>query len=104
MNGRTGGLSWSGYKSQREIESSIKGDVKGHFFPTTGVGDLVSTSSPGPPASAVRAAFLRERFIFFGYFVVRSSEAFQAADWRVRQPWFYRRLQAYSFFWLCEGA
>jgi len=38
------------------------------------------------------------------YNVDRSSEAYKAAGRHACQPWFYRRLQAYSFMWLCEGA
>src|SRR5690242_9423680 len=37
--------------------------------PLIGVGELVSTSSPRPPLSAARTAFLRKRFIVFGYSV-----------------------------------
>jgi hypothetical protein len=67
----------------------MKGDVKGQSFAMTGVGGLVSTSSPTPlllAVRAVRAALLRKGFIVFRYNWVRSSEAVQAVDWRFRQP------------------
>jgi hypothetical protein len=71
----------------------------------TGVGELVSTSSPRPRLSAARTAFLRKRFIVFGYSVFDLLKLCkQSIGNRISQPWFYRRLQAYSFFWLCEGA
>jgi len=32
------------------------------------------------------------------------SKLCKPSDWQCRQPWFYQRLEAYGFFWLCEGA
>ncbi len=83
----------------------MKGDVKRHFSPADWKTNVLSTSSPALLSAVIRRASL------FPFVFIRASPA-SFPDLRlckqdavvVATGWFYRRLDAYGFFRLSEGA